>query len=584
MAETDAAVATPTEDWKTLPWRKLEQKVFRLQKRIYQAERRGNVRAVHSLQRLLMKSEAARLLAVRRVTQDNQGKRTAGIDGIKAVKPNDRFVMAQRLRDHTTIKAQPVRRIMIPKPGKDELRPLGIPVMLDRAHQALVKLALEPQWEARFEPNSYGFRPGRSTHDAIEAIWLTIYRKPKYVLDADIKGCFDNINHQALLKKIDAPPDIYQATKAWLKAGIMTGLDFTPTEHGTPQGGVISPLLANIALHGLETHVEDAYDEKITYVIRNGASAGAKTCTHFRPKLVRYADDFVVLHQSREGIEAAQRAAEQFLAEMGLHLSPTKTRVTHTLEKQDGHVGFDFLGFHIRNYPVGKYRTHRDKHGNEIPFRTYITPSKENVKRHIHETGQYLRRMRGAQQRVIISHLNPIINGWARYYRGCAAKETFSLCDHLVHQQTWGWGRWRHKNKSHGWIKQRYWKRDGTRDWVFQDGDMQLLLHKDMKIVRHTKVTGNRSPYDGDLLYWAQRLQNHPLNKVVTAKLLKRQRGRCMECGLIFQDGDLLEIDHIDPKGGERIMNKQLLHRHCHDVKTVEMGDHLRHRRTPNTQ
>jgi RNA-directed DNA polymerase len=196
--ETEAMVeAQPIEDWTQIPWRKLEKKVYRLQKRISQASLRGDEQAVHSLQRLLMKSEAARTLAVRRVTQDNQGKRTAGVDGVKSVAPAERLVMVKRLRDHQTIKPKPTRRVWIPKPGKSEMRPLGIPSMLDRSHHYLAKLALEPQWEARFEANSYGFRPGRSAHDAIAAIFNSICKQPKYVLDADIANCFNNINHTA---------------------------------------------------------------------------------------------------------------------------------------------------------------------------------------------------------------------------------------------------------------------------------------------------------------------------------------------------------------------------------------------------
>ena len=177
------------EDWTGAPWRKLEQHLYRLQKRIYQAQDRGNVKVVHSLQRLLLKSRAARMLAVRRVTQENQGKQTAGVDGVKAIGPAVRLLFVDRLRSLDGIPAQPIRRVLIPKAGKPgEFRPLGIPVLLDRAAQTLATFALEPQWEARFEANSYGFRPGRSGHDAIEAIYLTMVQQPKYVLDADIKG------------------------------------------------------------------------------------------------------------------------------------------------------------------------------------------------------------------------------------------------------------------------------------------------------------------------------------------------------------------------------------------------------------
>jgi RNA-directed DNA polymerase len=235
-------VAAPTiESWTHTPWRKLEVHVYRLQKAIHKAQLRGHTRTVHSLQRLLLKSRAARTLAVRRVTQDNQGKKTAGIDGVKAVGPMVRLLFVDQLRDFGTIRARPVRRVWIPKPGKAEQRALGIPVLFDRAHQALVKLALEPQWEARFEPNSYGFRPGRGCHDAIEAIFTDIGKKSKYVLDADLKGCFDTIDQTALLNKLDAPPLIRRAVQAWLRAGVMEGLDCSPTIQGTPQGGVITP-------------------------------------------------------------------------------------------------------------------------------------------------------------------------------------------------------------------------------------------------------------------------------------------------------------------------------------------------------
>jgi RNA-directed DNA polymerase len=229
-----------SESWNKLPWRKLEQHVYSLQKRIFKAERRGNLRAVHKLQKLLTKSRAARLIAVRRVTQDNQGKKTAGVDGVKSVPPKQRREMAERIhpKHWKGMQSRPVRRIYIPKPGKTERRPLGIPTMEARGHQALAKLALEPQWEARFEPNSYGFRPGRSCHDAIEAIFINIHQKTKYVLDADIKGAFDHINHEELLRKIDTYPAMKHVIKAWLKAGIIDNGVFDETKSGTPQGGV----------------------------------------------------------------------------------------------------------------------------------------------------------------------------------------------------------------------------------------------------------------------------------------------------------------------------------------------------------
>ena len=321
------------------PWKKLGQHVYRIQKRIYRASQRGDVRTVQKLEKLMMKSNAARLLAVRRVTQDNQGKKTAGIDGVKAVPPARRLTMAHQIhpKHWKKQKVQPVRRVWIPKPGKAERRPLGIPTMLDRSKQALAKMALEPEWEAKFEPNSYGFRPGRSCHDAIEAIFLAIRYKPKFVLDADIKGCFDNINHDALLRKLGTYTSLRHAVKGWLQAGVMEGIDLTPTSKGTPQGGVISPLLANIALQGMEYAISQGYrqmDEK--------------------PLLARYADDFVILHSDKGKLDEVTALITAQLADMGLVLSPSKTKVTHTLIPYQGSVGFDFLGCTIRQFPVGK--------------------------------------------------------------------------------------------------------------------------------------------------------------------------------------------------------------------------------------
>ena len=266
-------VQRPMDKWKHIPWKKIEREVFKLQKRIYQASQEGRVQAVHKLQRLLMASRGAKLLATRRVTQDNAGKKTAGVDGVKALNPNQRMKLSKTLRIGG--KASPLRRVWIPKPGTEEKRPLGIPTLQNRAVQALGKLAMEPEWEAKFEGNSYGFRIGRSCHDAIAAIFTSISRDPKAVLDADITKCFDRINHEELLKKLGTYPALRRQIKAWLRAGILDGETLFPTVEGTPQGGVISPLLANIALHGLETEIIEHFRRK-----------GCKRL----PTIIRYAD------------------------------------------------------------------------------------------------------------------------------------------------------------------------------------------------------------------------------------------------------------------------------------------------------
>jgi len=503
MAETEANAATlRIEDWTQAPWRKLERQVFRLQKRIYRAQACGNTKAVHSLQRLLMKSEAARMLAVRRVTQDNQGKKTAGIDGVKAVGPAVRLMFVERLRTPETITAQPVRRVLIPKPGKPhESRPLGIPVLLDRAHQALAKLALEPQWEARFEPDSYGFRPGRSCHDAIEALFKHVVFAPKYVLDADIKGCFENIDATALLAKLGTIPLLRRAIRAWLHAGVLDEGKVRPTTSGVPQGGVISPLLANIALHGLQQAVESAY-------VRRGRTPKGDAGAPVRPRLVRYADDFAVVCRDLEGIMTAQVVVEQWLTGMGLHLSPTKTRITHTLDPYQGAVGLDFLGFTIRQYRAGRTRASRLKGRISTGFKVRITPSKESVKRHIADLNATVRRMRGATQAALIAALNAQIRGWCAYYRHVLCVEAFNDCDNALYAMLRRWSRRRHPTKSARWIAQRYWHERGGERWCFGVPEgLRLVQHTAMHHERYIKVRDTASPYDGNLLHESTRLR-----------------------------------------------------------------------------
>ncbi len=260
--------------WDKINWYKLERSVFKLQKRIYWASQKGEIKQVHNLQKLLLKSKSAKLLAVRRVTQINKGRKTAGVDGVKSLNKKERIELANRLSISSDCK--PLRRVWIPKPGKAENRPLGIPTLEDRAKQALVKLVLEPEWEAKFEPNSYGFRPGRSCQDAAQAIYAAVSKKNVYVLDADIKGCFDNINHMALLKKINTFSSLRRTIKMWLKSGIMEGKKLLPTKMGTPQGGVISPLLANIALHGLEYDTKQELEKELLRYLKETKGYSSK--------------------------------------------------------------------------------------------------------------------------------------------------------------------------------------------------------------------------------------------------------------------------------------------------------------------
>lgn len=549
-----STLATGVQEWRDIPWPQVEKDVHTLQRRIYRASQKEDVKLVHRLQRLLLSSWSAKCLAIRRVTQDNSGKRTAGVDGIASLEPEERLSLISTL--DLEAMPQPTRRVWIPKPGTDEQRPLGIPTISDRATQALVKLALEPEWEARFEPNSYGFRPGRSCHDAIEAIFNAIRFQPKYVLDADIAKCFDHINHAALLSKLNTFPLLYHVIKAWLKSGVLDGETLFPTTEGTPQGGVVSPLLANIALHGLEMTIKAALPH---------AKWIAGKQVSWSPCVVRYADDFVILHHDLEAIQHCQTVAQEWLKGMGLEMKASKTRIAHTLRKQDGTIGFDFLGFNVRQYPVGKYHTGKDTRGRPLGFKTIIKPSKEKVKIHQRRLAEVVKSMRGVDQRRLIDRLNPIIKGWSNYYRTVAAAQTFRKVDDVLYHILRAWAKWRHPHKGERWIVRKYWR---LPEWTFATAKgPPLFKHGQMPIRRHVKVMGSKSPYDGDWAYWANRMGYYPGISLWLAMLIKRQDGRCTHCGLQFMPGDLIEVHHQNGDHSDKKReNLAALHRHCHDV------------------
>jgi RNA-directed DNA polymerase len=481
--------------WDEINWRRLERSVFKLQKRIYQASKSGDWKRVKRLQKLLLKSKSAKLLAVRRVAQINKGKKTAGIDGVKSLSPTQRLKLANGL--NLNEKSKPVRRVWIPKAGKTEKRPLGIPTMTDRAKQALVKLALEPEWEAKYASHSYGFRPARSCHDATETIFDAIRQKNAYVLDADIKGCFDNIDHIALLKKLNTFPKLRQVIKKWLRNGVMEGEVFHRAKTGTPQGGVISPLLANIALHGLEYETkkalrEDLYQyQKKRYLISHRKAAD-------KMSIIFYADDFVIIHESEEIVQKAKQFVEEWLKGIGLALNQSKTRIVHTLKSKDGKKGgFDFLGFSIRQYPV----TISTK-----KYKTLTKPSLESRKRHRKVIKEMLKRLTAETQEKVIRVLNPITKGWSNYFRIGVSSKAFSNMDCYVFQKLWKWARWKHQNKGLRWIKRKYFRRYKGSNWRFATSDNnRLALHSETHIERHVKIQGIRTPYDGDLQYWSKR-------------------------------------------------------------------------------
>lgn len=569
--QTTLTGTDPTKvEWRHTPWPKLEQYVFKLQKRIFKAAQLGDGKTVRQLQKTLLRSRSAKTIAVRQVSQDNRGRNTAGVDGIKTLTPAQRLEVVDQLR--LTGQAAPTRRVWIPKAGTTEKRPLGIPTLTDRAMQAWVKQALEPEWEARFEPNSYGFRPGRSAHDAIEAIWGAINKKAKYVLDADIAKCFDRIDHAALLGKLNTFPTLRRQVKSWLKAGLMEGGQLFPTAEGTPQGGVISPLLANVALHGMETAIHQAFAHGTRKVgdIRKWVS---------KVQLIRYADDFVIIHEDRTTVEAASLLITDWLAPMGLELKASKTRLTHTLNEVEGKVGFDFLGFTVRQFQAGKHRTGVWKKGFPLGFKTYVTPSKTGIKRHYDQLAKIVDAHKCKPQSELIDALNPVIRGWSNYYSRVCSKRTLTRLGHLLYQKLRAWARRRHPNKTEGWTTHRYWFIRKGKGWWFMSRQnkqtVRMVRHADTPIVRHIKVQDCRSPFDGDWAYWGSRLGRYKDLGLSKATLLKRQRGRCTHCNLLFRYGDKIETDHIIPlhKGGHSgYDNLQLLHRHCHHIKTA--SDH----------
>ncbi|WP_375490891.1 group II intron reverse transcriptase/maturase [uncultured Nostoc sp.] len=605
-------------EWNSINWRKLERAVYKLQKRIFQASGRGDTKAVRRLQKTLMKSWSARALSVRKVTQENQGKKTAGVDGIKSLTPKARLTLVLSLNINQKVSA--TRRVWIPKSDGDsgkrglgvsssgaifqDKRPLGIPTMHDRATQALAKLALEPEWEAKFEPNSYGFRPGRSAHDAIAAIFTSIKSKQKWILDADISKCFDKIDHDELLRKINTFPTMQRLIKAWLKSGVMDDGQFSETNEGTPQGGVISPLLMNIALHGLEQLTID-YARSLK---------GKKKVNQNTISLIRYADDFVILANESSQIIEMRELVKTWLATMGLELSPSKTSIGHTLQnpqesterkeyismytrkkyllkeevedlKFSDEAGFDFLGFNVRQYEMDKNQSGKLSNGKLLGFKTLIKPSKKAIKKHYGAISGIIESHKSAAQEGLIKHLNPIIIGWVNYYSTVVSKETFSEIDHLVYQKLSRWAKRRHPGKSGTWVSNKYWHTIGGNNWVFsvtRDGKVAetLIDHASKKIVRHVKVKGIASPFDGNLKYWSSRRGEHPLVPKRVAILLKKQQGKCNHCGLYFREDDLAEIDHIIPMslgGKDRYENLQALHRHCHDSKTANDGSQKSH-------
>ncbi len=450
--------------WNKIDWNKVQKHVNRLQVRITKAVKEGKWHLVKRLQYLLTHSYYARLLATKNVSQ-NKGKKTAGIDGETWSSPEAKMKAALALTDKK-YNAKPLRRVYIEKYGSNKKRPLGIPTMYDRAMQSLYALALDPIAEATGDRTSFGFRKSRSTHDACSQVFNCMCHKnsPVWVLEGDIKGCFDNISHQWLLDNIPMDESIL---RQFLKAGYVFNRHLFPTESGTPQGGIISPILANMTLDGIEKIITDKYHRNSNGTI-NGDHAAK-----FKVNFVRYADDFIVTAKSVEIAEEVKELIKDFLKGRGLELSDEKTVITHIDN------GFDFLGWNFRKY--------KDK--------LLVKPSKKSIDKVTETISNIINMGKAWPQEDLIDSLNPIIIGWSNYHQLVVSKEIFHKLDSRTWNMLWYWAKRRHNGKSNNWIAGKYWHTVGHRNWVFSTDDKQLKFFYDTKIVRHTVLKLDKNPY-----------------------------------------------------------------------------------------
>ena len=537
------AASNDTVDWHSINWRRAHRAVRRLQIRIAKATRERRQGKVNALQWLLTHSFYGKTIAVKRVTE-NQGKRTPGVDGKTWSTPALKAKAVRSIK-RRGYQPRPLKRVYIPK-ANGKKRPLGIPVMHDRAMQPLHLLALLPIAETTADPNSYGFRPERASRDAIEQGFISLARKrnAQWVLDADITSCFDQISHDWLLANIPMDKAIL---RKWLQSGFVWKDQLFPTKAGTPQGGIISPTLANMTLDGMERMLQQRFGVK-----------GSLRSDMNKVNLIRYADDIVVTGTSTDVLKTAQSLIQDFLEERGLSLSPEKTQIVH-IDK-----GFDFLGWNARKYD-GKL---------------LIKPAKTNVQAFLHKIRGIIKRSKTAKQQNLIATLNPVIRGWANYHQNQVAKKTFNKVDHLIWQQLWKWACRRHPNKNLRWIKRKYFIREGMRNWVFgttvkADGKtlrVKLVSASDTPIRRHRKLKSNANPFDPAWeTYFEKRLalimEQNLSGRKRLLHLWRTQDGKCLTCGEPITKETAWHVHHILPRtqgGKNNPSNLMLLHPNCH--------------------
>lgn len=541
--------------WEAIDWQKALAYVKKLQVRIVKAQKEGHYSKVKSLQWLLTHSFYAKALAVKRVTS-NQGKRTSGVDHELWLTPQAKFNAISKL-NRRGYHPQPLRRHYIPKKN-GKMRPLGIPTMTDRAMQTLYKFSLEPIAETYADPNSYGFRIGRSTHDAIEQCFTDLNKgkSPEWILEGDIKGCFDHISHEWLLENI--PMDT-QILEKWLKCGYVETRKLFPTDEGAPQGGTISPTLMNMTLDGLERLLQERLPTRQKV---NGR-------THFNKlNFVRYADDFIITGESPEFLrDKVLPIVKEFLTERGLQLSEEKTVITHIED------GFDFLGKNIRKYN-GKL---------------LIKPSKTSVKSFLEKVRSIIKGNKSTKQETLIRKLNPVIRGWVNNQRYVVSSKVFSRVDYEIYKCLWQWAKRRHKKKSHKWIAQKYWHHIGSRQWTFSvpyenqstEGEplyCKLEYATDTKIIRFKKIVAEANPFDE---CWTDYFEEREGEKLLNStkgreKLLtiwRRQHRRCPVCGDLITSESGFKVHTPAGKNSLKIM----VHKECHEeihslITTFEPG------------
>lgn len=530
----------PESEWNSIDWNTVEKKVNRLQVRIAKATANKKWNEVKRLQYLLTHSYHAKLLAVRRVTT-NKGKKTPGVDGELWLTPASKMRAAHNLTDKG-YKARPLRRVYIEKKGKTEKRPLGIPTMYDRAMQALYALALDPVSESTADGKSLGFRKGRCTQDACEYAFTALARRKfcaEWILEGDIKGCFDHISHDWLIDNIPMDKSIL---KQFLNAGFVFKDKLFPTDDGTPQGGIISPILANMALDGIEQVIaENFHNSKY-------GNRTQHTVAKNRVNFIRYADDFVVTAASPEIAEKVKRVITDFLKTRGLELSESKTLITHIND------GFDFLGWTFRKFN-GKL---------------LVKPSKKSIRNLVESLSETILQSGMAwKQEVLIQKLNRKLRGWANYHQSVVAKETFSHIDFVLFNLLYRWAKRRHPGKSKRFITKKYWHRRGSRSWVFSTDKSALIRVDSTPIVRHTKVRMDANPYM-DTEYFTERKFKQGVKRLTGAfkSVWINQKGCCLHCGMPMEiNGDRELLFRTPPsEGGTRTApNMAYVHSICDD-------------------